>query len=416
MTTFFRGRGTYGLLASCLLLIPTVAPCGTIVQSARAAGMGVAFIAIADDASAVSFNPAGLSQLNGTQYYGGLAALSLSTEFESREGFAEATDDVVYLAPHAYLATDFGSENFGFGIGIYSPLGIGGRNWSETGLMRYISTENSVATIDISAAAGWAIIPDRLAVGGSLVYMLSRNVAKQMVDQSAQGAGDGKFEYDGQGGGTGFTLSLLARPFDGFRIGLNYRSRISITHEGDIELTGIAPGLQSLFGGDTYRTDARNTQEMPQILGVGFAFTPTDALTLGMDFQKVEWSVFDKVTLNIKNEVPSAGLSDVTTNLNWHDAWVISVGGEYRLNDRWTLRAGYFFTESPVPTQTLNPAAPEADSHTLNLSIGYKTTKLALDAAYTLQLPAEITVGPQVLEGSYRNTIHSAVLSIGYLF
>lgn len=407
----------YAILLLCLYIFsaPHVHG-GTVIESARAAGMGVAFTATADDPSAIVFNPAGLAGQRGTHYYGGTAAFYMRTEYDSPQGDTEKTKSAVYFPPHAYLISDFGMETMGFGLGIYSPLGIGGRKWSDTGPIRYLSTENTIATMEISAAFGWAFIPDRLSIGGGLLYMYSQNTMERMLDQSALGAGDGKISYDGWGTGAGFTLSLLASPFDRFRIGLHYRSRVEITHDGELELEDIAPALRPLFGGDRYKTDAENEQDMPSLVAIGLACDFTDDLTVGMDFQWAEWSVFDTSTLKIDHPVPQAGLMDLTTAMNWEDTWVVSLGAEYRLDEHWTIRGGYFYTENAVPDESVNPATPEADSHTLTLGTGWHSGKITLDAAYVVQLPAERDVENSILSGEYTNTIHTLTLSLGYAF
>jgi len=389
---------------------------GSVIQGARAAGLGVAFTATADDPSAVAFNPAGLTQLSGTHYYGGSGIFFMGTEYTSPTGFTEETKSEVYFPPHAYLTSDFGLKDFGFGLGIYSPLGIGGRKWSDTGPIRYFTTENSIVTIDISATAGWAVIPDRLSIGGSILYMYSRNVMERMVDQSAFGAQDAKVSYDGSGGGIGFTLSLLANPLESFRIGVHYRSRVEITHEGDFELEHIASPLHPFFGGDHFETEAKNDQDMPQILGIGVAYAPTKSLTIEMDFQWLEWSVFERPLLDLEDEVPEAGLVDSVSVMDWKNSWVISLGTEYHLNDQWALRAGYFFTENQIPADAVHPATPEAQNHSLNIGVGYKTGKLTLDAAYTYQIPADREVDNEILSGEYTNSTQVLMLSAGYAF
>lgn len=55
-----------------LLLLPDLAFAGGPVHGAKGSAMGTAFVAVSDDPSAIAYNPAGLTQLSGTNIYGGL--------------------------------------------------------------------------------------------------------------------------------------------------------------------------------------------------------------------------------------------------------------------------------------------------------------------------------------------------------
>ncbi len=66
----------YWLIIACVILLPKIVIANGFAvneQSAIAAGMGGAFVAQADDPSAVYYNPAGLVQLKGTQISAGFA-------------------------------------------------------------------------------------------------------------------------------------------------------------------------------------------------------------------------------------------------------------------------------------------------------------------------------------------------------
>jgi long-subunit fatty acid transport protein len=55
---------------------------GIPVLGAKAAGMGTAFVAVADDPSAIAYNPAGLAGSRGTRIYGGATAVIPSSKYE----------------------------------------------------------------------------------------------------------------------------------------------------------------------------------------------------------------------------------------------------------------------------------------------------------------------------------------------
>ncbi len=106
-------------------------------QGAAATGQGNAFAAQADDASAIHYNPAGLSQVNGVQVVtvttllGGPSSSKSPTGIESRGDFGGS---VASPPPsHSYVSANLGSlgwdglSNVTVGLGLTSPFGLNTR-------------------------------------------------------------------------------------------------------------------------------------------------------------------------------------------------------------------------------------------------------------------------------------------------
>jgi len=398
---------------SILFQIPSFA--GTPVHGSKAAGMGTAFVGVADDPSAIMHNPAGLTQLKGTNMYGGGTVVIPSTEYISPTGASEETDSRVFFPPHFYISSDFNMENIVLGLGIFSPFGIGGRYWSEDGLTRYISTESTIATITVNPTLAWQVTP-KLSLGFGAYYLHSFNTAEKMLDQSMFGASDGKFSLEADGGGWGYNLGILVAPLENLHFGFAFRSKVSVDQKGDAEIENIASALQPIFGGSQFKTDVETSVDLPEIVSFGIAYKPTTVLTLAFDVEWVKWSRFDQQTLDFKNEVPGAGFSDILIDLDWDDQWLIKFGLEYDLNESFALRTGYAFVESPVPDHTLAPANPDNDGHNFSIGCGYKFGKWILDAFYTVEIFKDRDVNNDILSGEYKNIAHFIGFSIGNKF
>jgi long-chain fatty acid transport protein len=403
------------IVLSLSFFIPNFSFAGTQVHGAKAAGMGTAFVGIADDPSAILHNPAGLTQVSGTNMYGGVTAVIPSTKYTSPSGESEETDFRVFFPPHFYISSDFGMEKIVLGLGIFSPFGIGGRYWSEDGLTRYLSTESTIATISVNPTLAWQVTP-RVSVGFGVYYLHSLNTAEKMVDQSMFGAGDGKSSLEADGGGWGYNLGILVAPFEKLSLGFAFRSNVSVDQKGDTELENIAPALQPLFGGSQYKTGVETTVDLPEILSFGIAYKATTKLTLAFDVEWLKWSRFDQQILNFEQEVPAAGFSDILIDFDWDDQWLIKFGLEYYLNEKFALRTGYAFIETPVPEHTLSPANPDADAHNFSIGFGYKTGKWVVDGFYSAGIYKDRNVNNNILSGEYKNITHSIGLSIGNRF
>ena len=403
------------LLLFCLIFSPSLSFAGAPVHGAKAAAMGTAFVAIADDPSAITHNPAGLTQLTGTNIYGGATFVIPSTTYTSPSGESENTDFQIFFPPHFYISSDLNTKDWRFGVGLFSPFGIGGRKWDKEGLTRFSSTESMIATLSINPTLAYQILPS-LSVGLGLNYMLSRTQAKRMVDQSPFGAGDGELILKGIGDGWGYNFGILFTPDKRLSVGFAYRSRIKVTHQGDIEFKNIAPALQPVFGGSDFETDMNTPSTFPEMISFGLAYRPTETLTLAFDAERGGWSTFNQATLEMEREIPEAGFSNSSTHLDWHTAWIIKIGAEYKLNERLSLRGGYAYVESPVPEHTLDASNPDSDQHNICLGFGYKMKKLFIDVFYIAAFYKDRTVKNSILSGTYENFSHYFGFSIGKKF
>ena len=377
--------------------------------------MATAFLAVADDPSAILHNPAGLVNLKGTQIYNGATLVIPSSEYDSPDGRTEKTKFQVFLPPHAYLTSDFGLEQFVFGLGMFSPFGIGGRKWSDTGLTRYVSTDSLIGTVTINPTLAWRVLP-QLAVGMGVDVLYALNRMASMVNQSAFGADDAKLSFKGDGFGVGYNLGILLFPGGKLSFAFAFRSDMRVKQRGDLALEGIAAPLQPFFGGNPVRTKASMVVRFPQIFSWGVAYRPTPQWTIALDAEWVRWSSFSQSTLNLQKEVPSLGFTDIPISFKWHDSWLAKIGVEYKLSERFALRGGYAFIESMVPESTLGPGCPEANQHNLCLGFGVNLRRWVIDTVYIAEFYQSRTVQNDVLSGTYKNFAHYGGLSVGYRF
>jgi long-chain fatty acid transport protein len=407
--------GKSKLLIVCgLCLFTSSANAGGPLHGARAAGMGTAFIGLADDPSALLHSPAGITQLSGTQLYAGFTAIQINSEFSSVTG-KEETRDQTFFPPHLYLVSDFGSDSLVFGLGLTAPFGIGGRKWDADGLTRYLSTENTIATFELRPTVAWRVTPD-LSVAAGIGYLYAEMEMERRVDQGFPAAADGWARAETDGDGWGYNLGLLYRLNDSWQLGLAYRSEIEVDFRGELRLSGIAAPLQPLFAGGVFRTAVSSATTFPEIYSIGVAFRADESLVLAADFELARWSSFDQTRMRIAQPVPEAGIVDTTTVLDWADSSQIKVGAEYALDDAWRLRAGYAFVQGVVPERSLGPDNPDANQHLFCTGLGWTRGRFTLDLFYSLGLFEDQQVDNTLLEGEYQSNAHNLGVSFGYRF
>lgn len=327
------------------------AEAGVPVHGARAAGMGTAFVGLADDPSALRYNPAGITQIKGTHVYDGITLIMPRSEFHADDGTDETTKLRIYNAPHLYITSDLGSEKLAFGLGLDAPFGIGGLRWDSDGATRYHSVTDYIATLGVNPNLAWQVTP-KLSLAAGFSYLYAEMLSVKMLDQSAFNAGDGRAEIEADGDGWGYNFGLLYHFNEHWSAGLAYRSEIQVDFDGDMKLKYLAEPLQPLLGGSRYKTGTASRSTFPEIISCGISFKAGDKLVLNADFEQFSWSSFDEVRLELDQPVAEAGLTDATYALDWKDSRHFKFGGEYRASDSWRYRAGYAFINGAVPEHT----------------------------------------------------------------
>ena len=307
------------------------------------------------------------------------------------------------------MTSDLGTEDLVFGVGLYSPFGIGGRKWSSAGLTRYASTESIIATYSVNPTVAWKALPS-VSIAFGLDYMRSAIKMERMIDQSVFVAADANTRLEADGDGWGYNLGVLLFPWHDVRIGLIYRSAIRIDYRGDLTANGLAPAL----GFSQYSSPVSTTNRFPEIYGVGVSYKSTKKLLLAADVELVRWSSFKRMDLDIHQEVPP--FTDSSTPLDWKDSWQYKIGLEYQFNERYFLRGGYAYIRTSVPDHTLEPGNPEADQHNFSVGAGHRGSPVWIDAFYNIGVFEDRKVNNAILSGEYKNIIHYVGLSVGRSF
>ena len=63
----------------------------------------------------------------------------------------------------------------------------------------------------------------------------------------------------------------------------------------------------------------------------------------------------------------------------YRDTWMFAIGGVYRVNPTWTLRAGVGFDESPVVDAFRDTGVPDKDRYMVGIGVGYNEFVTRLD-------------------------------------
>lgn len=409
-------------LAGAILFV-NVPPAGALGfrnpdQGARATAQGEAFVAQADDATAVYYNPAGMAQLEGTHGAGGVYALFPGYKFSGVTGHEEMNSES--YSPHFYAVSDFGAfENWRFGVALNVPYG-NLVDWGKLGSFRYTVTESRLRVINFAPTVSYKI-NDQLSIGAGMNLYRADTEIKRMVPFAPIPLPppfppltfpDGRFKFKGDGMGLGATVGVLYKLNEQHAFGFTYRSPFQVDLDGDATLYN-GPALFPLNYGPS-PTTAR--LEFPQSVAFGYAFRPIKQLKLEFDIDWTNWDVLNDVRLRSRNPLFSAQAAPAANTLpfHWMDSFFYEFGAQYDLNDHWAVRAGYIFSENTVPERTFSPTIADADRHVFSIGGGFTAPHFSVDIVYQYSMTEDRTVNSSAFtaaNGKWESQAHAILLT-----
>lgn len=330
----------------------------------------------------MSFNPAGLAELEGTQMTVGLSPGAVSLE---RIGPGGADKDrftkVLILTPNFAIGSRLGTERFYFGLATTAASGFG-TDWNETGPSRYFSTDSQIGTLRVNPTVAFKA-SSRLSLGVGLDYIIGvadlRSQLNVTVLNAALGGdfvpdADGVGRLDLRGTYWGYNAGILIALAEGHHLGVSYRSRLPTKYKGTLEFSGMRDQSAALFGGARYSTNVETVVPFPEIMSVGYSFRPTSKLDINVVGQWANWSVFENQKLDFVQETDPIRLVVLNTGnpvpRQWQDVYTYGLGSEYQVRERLRVRAGTYVASSPVPDSTFEPSAPFLDRIGVAFGVG----------------------------------------------
>jgi long-chain fatty acid transport protein len=401
----------FGVLS--LVLVPGLAFASGFAineQGAKAVAMGGAFVAQADDPTAVYYNPAGILQLEGTQVSVGMSPIMPHAKFKTdgnranlpppvlsnwggpAAGDTTSIKDVTFWIPNAYVSQKL-NDRFAFGFGAFSNFGLA-TEWNDDWEGRFITggTRADITTLSLNPVIAFKPAERlSLAVGPVLQYVeieLKNKVPNVLgfplgpIGPPIIGPGavpEAGVKLTGDDWDWGWNVALLYRITDSLKFGATYRSEIghSIT-QGDIK---FSPGG---VNGYTNTTGSANLK-LPAIGYLGLAWSPKP-LTVEFDLQYTDWGSFNKLEVDFDRPIGIPGTPAYQTGLSrdedWKAVWAYRIGVQYSVTDWLDLRAGYIYDPSPIPSKTLSPLLPSGDRRLYCVGFGVHHENFAFDFAY----------------------------------
>jgi long-chain fatty acid transport protein len=392
-------------------------------------GLGNAFAggaAVAEDASTVWANPAGMSRIPTMQGVAALHLITPSIKFSTNDGSVAALNQPLghqggdagtnNWVPNMYLTVPI-NKQLAFGLGVNAPFGLV-TSYGDGWLGRYQGMESDLKTVNVNPALSWKF-NDQWSVGVGVNYqridakltqatnysaaLISGATAAAAAGQipaalipqiAAATAGlDGKGKIEGNDSAWGWNIGVMFDIDDKSRIGAHYRSTIKYNVSGNVTfeqpaLPALPPALAPVVGAIASAVNANPRFanggvgldiELPDKFNVSYFRALNNRWDIMADVQWTGWS-----SIPVFKVVRNDGTVLQDQHWNYKDSWRYSLGTNYHHNDQWLFRGGLAYDETPTNDTDRSVRLP--DSNRIWLSVGgqYKMSKnLAFDAGFT---------------------------------
>ncbi len=348
------------------------------LQGQRGLAMGHTGVAVVNNAELAFFNPGGLVFLeNKINAAVGVSAVFSDVVWQNQEtGSMARTDSPVGTPFYAYFSYKL-SDKFSVGLAAYTPYGST-VEWEKDWAGSHLVNDIELAAIYVQALASYKIT-DNLAVGGGPIYVsgsvnFNRNLNRTLTDLEGNRS---NVTIDASGvSAWGWSAGAMWKPMDSLTIGVNYRSEILVEAEsGTADFENIPNSPLTPFNDTTF--DA--TLPLPAELTIGASYQLNEQWLFAFDYNRTFWDVYESLDVDFADP----NIPDSNNPRNYKDASIYRFGLQYTANETFTLRAGYYFDESPVQSGYFAPETPRNDSNNFTGGLTVNVSdRVAIDAAF----------------------------------
>lgn len=338
----------------------TAAAAGFQALEQNASGLGVAYAgsaAVADNASTIFHNPAGMANLSGVQFSAGIVGVNEQREFHGAAGRSGGEAGEPYGIPNAYLSWQI-TPQLSAGLGVSRPYMLDldyKAGWQGDASGR----RAEIRTVNFNPAVAYRFT-EKVALGVGLNY--------QRLDwRMANAATDAKADDKALGWNVGalFTLSPA------MRVGVAYRSKI------EHDLSGRSSN------GAAFKRDF----DTPANLTLSVWQQMSDRWEAMGDLSYTHWRSIDGYDLD--------------------NAWRFAWGAAYKFSAQGKIKFGIAYDHAPVGRSKRTVLLPDNDRLWFSLGGQWAFGKASvLDLGYAYQYLRDGRVADGAAVGKYKGSGH----------
>jgi len=383
-------------------------------EGAGLANAGAAVLAT--DPSVLMNNPAGISELEGTQINasGQLVIGHIKFSGDANSDFAGNNGDnaLDYLPGASFFISHQIDDKSSIGFGMYGNFGLAVK-YDDDWAGRYFTQNAAVIGLSLEPVYSYKVDEKlSLGIGPRIMYAYYRTEAA--VDNNVLGLGsgrsDGRLEYEDTDIGVGLNMGALYHLNERMDIGLAYTSKVDLDFEDRPTFDNINNPLLNTALQTANISSLELAMQVPQtlLLSTSYILDPQWKLLSSLGWQ--DWSQFGDIGVEVEAD---ADAGSVTTGVDrkYKDTWHASLGAQYQASRqlRWSMGIGY--DSSMVDDQDRTVDNPAGDAWRFAGGLNYAVDdSLKLHAAYTLVWLGDMDLSQsksrsgETLSGSYDST------------
>lgn len=363
----------------------------------NASGIGNAYAgsaAVADNASTIFFNPAGMTQLRDREISVGVSAVQPSFNFHdkgSSVGFLAGTGDGGDAGgwgfiPNAYMSWALTKDLYA-GLGIGAPFGLK-TEYDDRWLGAAQAVKFDIKTININPSLAYRL-NDKVSLGAGLNWQKidAEYIRKAGIASTALTHIDSTMKL--KDSAWGWNLGALFTLSPATKIGLSYRSRIKYHTDGDVKLSddgsGLGTATAAVLVGLGRQSDLKAKITLPDVFILSVSQQLSDKWEMLGDISRTGWHSIPKVDIMRTSGLLGGQLAQ-TLDTDFRNTWRIALGANYKYNDAWKLKFGIAYDQTPVKgSSTRLVSMPDNDRLWLSTGVQWapsNTSKLDLGLAY----------------------------------
>ena len=365
----------------------------------NASGLGTAYAgsaAVADNASTIFYNPAGMTQLPGLRISAGVTGVNANFKFHNNGSTTsggnggDAGGDWKAI-PNAYISWQLSPQWF-VGLGISSPFGLATEYKDNNWVGRYQSLKSEITTVNVNPSVAYRL-SDKVSLGFGLNY---QTLKAEMTNATPLGA----YQIKGDDSAWGWNAGALFTLSPAMRVGVSYRSAIEHKLEGDRNL-----GASS--------SSAKANLTLPDTFILSVWQQVSDRWEAMGDLSFTRWSSLDR----LKVYHSGLGTSPDVEPFNYNNSWRFAWGAAYKASEAWKLKFGIAYDRTPTTDGDRSARVP--DNNRIWLSVGGQwrpSPEAVVDFGYAYLYLKDPSISQtkygQTLRGKYDDSGH--VLGVQY--
>lgn len=394
-------------------------------QDAFATARGEAFVATADNASAIYYNPAGITQLQGSNLRAGVYGIYLDPSYQppssaQNSGNTYHSSDNLAAVPQFFYTYTPEKVPLSFGLGVYAPYG-GSMNWPQDTGFRTVATHGKLTYLRINPVVA-VKVSSSLSIGGGLMVNYADMDMEQGLRRSYLPPADNFFRFTGDGWSVGYNLGLHWQPMDQISIGATFRSSANVTLNGHTEFEQYSAGIPYTS------LPAHMDFTFPLTAVFGISYRPTPKWNLEFDADYTDWSSFGTTTIYQQGSPPLGGPQNPPLTLDWQPSWMYEFGVTRYFGHGWHASTGFVFNENSVPNAYYTPLVADLDRYVFSIGAGRKGRRFDFDVAYQFGYgPTHTVAGStpsstpgiasnQTADGNYSFISQAVMVTVGLHF